>query len=274
MYYIDTHTHTNFSFDGHNTPDEMCAAAAAKGLAAIAITDHYDADGIIEGIYPPYSAAEAKNAILAARDKYSPGLRVAYGIEIGQPYAYPAECEVFTRECGFDFIIGSLHNLIGVPDFSFLKYDRMPQELIERLWERTLEEIYTLLLGYKGCPIHTLGHLTYPVRYIKRAGRELEMTRFYDSAAQIYRRLKEYDIALEVNTSGIRQDAGMTFPDAGLLRLYRECGGEMLTIGSDAHNIADIGADIADIYDMLAGLGFRYVTYFMEGKPEFIKITD
>jgi HEAT repeat protein len=37
---------------------------------------------------------------------------------------------------------------------------------------------------------------------------------------------------------------------------------------------ADIGADIADIYDMLAGLGFRYVTYFIEGKEEFIKITD
>jgi histidinol-phosphatase (PHP family) len=274
MYYIDTHTHTNFSFDGHNTPDEMCAAAVAAGLAVIAITDHYDADGVIEGLYPPYFAEEAKNAILAARTKYAPELRVVYGIEIGQPYAYPAECEAFTRECGFDFIICSLHNLIGVPDFSFLKYDNMPQELIERLWERALEEIYTLLLGYKGFTINTLGHLTYPVRYIKRAGRELDMTRFYDSTAQIYRRMKERGIALEVNTSGIRGGAGMTFPDTGLLRLYRECGGEMLTVGSDAHYAADIGADIADTYDMLAGLGFRYVTYFIEGKPEFIKITD
>lgn len=274
MFYTDTHTHTCFSFDGFNTPDEICAAATAAGLSSIAITDHYDADGIIEGIYDPYLGAEAKKTVLAAREKYAPALRVAYGIEIGQPYAYPTECEAFARECCFDFIIGSLHNLIGMPDFCFLKFDKMPQVLIERLWERTLEEIYTLLLEYKGFKIHTLGHLTYPVRYIKRAGRELNMTRFYDSAAQIYRRMKEYGIALEVNSSGIRQGAGMTFPDTDLLRLYRECGGEMITVGSDAHKTADVGADIPYLYDMLAGLGFGYVTFFMEGKPEFIKTIE
>lgn len=273
MLYTDTHTHTNFSFDGFSSPDEMCSAAVKAGLCAVAITDHYDADGIIEGIYTPYTGAEAKEAVHAAREKYSPGLRVAYGIEIGQPYTYPAECEAFARESAFDFIIGSLHNLVGMPDFCFLQFEKMPQALIERLWERTLEEIFTLLLEYKGCPIHTLGHLTYPVRYIKRAGRELDMTRFYDPVAQIYRKMKERGVALEVNTSGLRQGAGMTFPDSGLLRLYRECGCDMITVGSDAHKPEDIGADIPRVCDMLAGLGFRYTAFFTKGRPEFIKIS-
>jgi histidinol-phosphatase (PHP family) len=274
MIYSDTHTQSVFSFDGHNTPEEMCAAAAAAGLSAIAITDHYDADGITEGVYDPYDAAGAKEAILRAREKHAPGLRVAYGVELGQPYVYPAESGKFIRECGFDFIICSLHNLVSVPDFSFLDYSKMPQALIERLWERALDEIYNLLLDYRLCPIHALGHLTYPVRYIKRAGRGFDMTRYYDRITHIFRKLKERGIALEVNTSGLRQGAGMTLPDAGLLRLYRDCGGELITVGSDAHYAADIGADIADTYGMLAALGFRYTTFFMEGKPEFIKISD
>lgn len=272
MQYIDTHIHTNFSFDGTNTPDEICAAAAAAGLSAIAITDHFDADGIYEGFYSPYAGAKAKELILKAREKYAPGLRVAFGLEIGQPYAYPAQCEAMVGELNFDFIIGSLHNLMRTPDFCFLKFDNMPQLLIERLWERSLEETYTLLLEYKGLKINTLGHLTYPIRYIKRAGRELDLKRYYDSVSQIYRKLTQYGIALEVNTSGLRQGAGMTLPDTDLLSLYKECGGELLTVGSDAHKAADAGADIPFVYDMLADLGFGYVTFFMEGKPEFIKI--
>lgn len=274
MFYTDSHTHTYFSFDGVNTPDEMCASAVTAGLSAIAFTDHYDTDGIKEGFYEPYFSAAAKAAVLEARDKYAPVLRVSYGIELGQPYTYPAECAAFISENNFDYIIGSLHNLIGVPDFCFLKFDHMPQKLIVRLWERTLEEIYTLLLEYKECPIHALGHLTYPIRYIIRSGRKLKMDGFYDPVVQIYRKMKERGIALEVNSSGLRQGAGMTFPDRDLLRLYRECGGEIITVGSDAHNKTDIGSGITQVYEMLAELGFRYIAFFTGGKPEFIKITN
>ncbi|MDD4773538.1 MAG: histidinol-phosphatase HisJ family protein, partial [Eubacteriales bacterium] len=255
MLYIDTHIHTNHSFDGTGTPDEICAAASASGLSAIAITDHFDADGIFEGIYDPYDGAKVKELIQKARERYSPALRVAFGLEIGQPYTYPARCEAMARELNFDFIIGSLHNLIKTPDFYYLKFDNMPQPLIERLWERYLEEIYTLLLEYRGMNINTLGHLTYPVRYITRAGRELDMKRYYDSVSQIYRKMTDYGMALEVNTSGLRQGDGMTLPDTGLIRLYRECGGELLTVGSDAHKPSDAGADIPFVYDVLAGLG-------------------
>jgi 3',5'-nucleoside bisphosphate phosphatase len=46
---IDLHTHTAFS-DGSQTPTQLVEEAAAKGLAAIAVTDHDTVDGLPEAI--------------------------------------------------------------------------------------------------------------------------------------------------------------------------------------------------------------------------------
>jgi predicted metal-dependent phosphoesterase TrpH len=46
---IDLHTHTLFS-DGSQTPAQLVEEAAAKGLTAIAVTDHDTVDGLPEGL--------------------------------------------------------------------------------------------------------------------------------------------------------------------------------------------------------------------------------
>ena len=46
---IDLHTHTTFS-DGTLTPTELIAAAAARGLEAVAVTDHDTIDGVPEAL--------------------------------------------------------------------------------------------------------------------------------------------------------------------------------------------------------------------------------
>lgn len=274
MTYVDTHTHSTFSFDGKQSVDELCASAIAHGISKVAITEHFDTDGTIEGIYSPYDADGAEKAVMEAREKFRGKLEISHGLELGQPYSYPAECQKLIKEHNFDFIIGSLHNLLRVPDFCFLKYESMSDRQIETLWERSLDEIYNLLLDSSkhGCRIDTLGHLTYPVRYIKRAGRELDMGKYHDSVSQIYRRLIENDIALEVNTSGIRQGAGMTFPDEPLIRLYYEVGGREITVGSDAHFEKDVGADIPAVYETLGGIGFKFVRFRGESGIEHIKL--
>lgn len=40
MVRVDLHSHTNFSKDGHSTPDALVRAARAAGLDRIAVTDH------------------------------------------------------------------------------------------------------------------------------------------------------------------------------------------------------------------------------------------
>ena len=56
---------------------------------------------------------------------------------------------------------------------------------------------------------------------------------------------------------------------ADILRLYRRLGGEVITLGSDAHRPADVGCFIRQRQELLRECGFRYFTTFTGGKPEF-----
>lgn len=61
-------------------------------------------------------------------------------------------------------------------------------------------------------------------------------------------------------------------PHPDVIRRYRELGGEMITIGSDAHTPQVMAYGYEKLPAMLETCGFRYYTVFRQRKPEFIKI--
>ena len=269
MYIYDTHTHSKYSFDGCMEIDEMCSIAVKRGIKMITVTDHYDIDGILFGYYPPYYADDAYNDIMSAKEKYSGKLHVGYGIELGQAHVMPKKAAEFLNKYKFEYVIGSFHNLRDVVDFSFMRFDEIPIELCERLWQRYLDEFHEML-EFDG--IHTAAHLTYPIRYMKKFGKDLDVKKFYDSIISIYKKIIEKGLCLEINTSGLRQKMKVTMPDADLLKLYYDCGGELISIGSDAHSPAHLGRNITDAYNIARDIGFKYTTVYINGKPEMIKL--
>ena len=52
----------------------------------------------------------------------------------------------------------------------------------------------------------------------------------------------------------------------------RELGGDIITVGSDAHNVRAAGVGIREGFELLAGCGFRYVAVYRRHKPEFKRI--
>lgn len=269
VYFCDYHIHSGFSFDGHQSIGDICETAIQRGIREIAVTDHYDIDGVIQAYYPPYYAEKAKKEIYETKEKYKGKLIITHGIELGQPHLYKKEAEDFVKKYNFEFIIGSLHNLKGVPDFSFMRYDTMPEELCENLWLRSLDELYDMLsFEY----IHTVGHITYPIRYMNRYGKDIDLKKYYDHIIKIYKKIIEKGICLEVNTSGLRQEMNSTLPNKELLCLYKECGGELLTCGSDAHRSEHIGSGISAAYELIKETGFGYIAVYHGGKIEMIKI--
>lgn len=119
-----------------------------------------------------------------------------------------------------------------------------------------------------------IGHIGYPLRYMKRAGISLPASEYLDEFRMLFRELIESGKGIEVNTAGLRkgQDFGSVLPLPEILRLYRQMGGEIVTIGSDAHDCPDIGAGIKDAQYLLEEMGFRYFTVFSKRKPEFIRL--
>ena len=85
----------------------------------------------------------------------------------------------------------------------------------------------------------------------------MDLSRHSDAIDTIFRALRDSGKALEVNTSGYRQKIGRPLPDLPLVRRYRELGGELITLGSDAHSTADLGRGIQEGMEMLREAGFR-----------------
>lgn len=270
MFLCDLHTHTHFSFDGapEATHDAMCRRALEVGLTDIAFTDHCDINGEVEGIYAPYRADEAFAAMQAVKEKYRGRLNVLCGIELGNATQYPAEAAAVLAAHPYEFVIGSLHNLTGVPDFCMLKYDMMTDAHIRRLFDRELDETIAMVEQFSGSDraFTTIGHITYMHRYVTLAQKKLDFKPYYEKLEHLYRAIIARGIALELNVSTLWKGLGIAMPTLELLKFYRDCGGRLVTIGSDAHAPEQLGKAIRKGYALLGTVGFGEVLAVSDGE--------
>ncbi len=266
---IDLHMHTSSSFDGHYSAAEMCEAAVNAGLSVITFTDHFDVD-----FFEAHRLAERQvtsyEDVVSAQNAFAHRLKVLVGIEVGQGTYEPELTKKSLEKYNYDFIIGSIHNLRKTPDFCELDYKTLTQDDVYALLDKYFEE-ELILAKWNG--FDTLAHLTYPMRYIVQSGRfNTDLSRYDDITDEIFKVLVANGKALEINTSGLRQPIGKTMPTDNYVRRFRELGGELLTLGSDSHFTAHVGANIDDGYAIAENCGFKYVTYFKGRKPVQVKI--
>jgi histidinol-phosphatase (PHP family) len=150
-----------------------------------------------------------------------------------------------------------------------MDYENTSIENLIRVFEKYTEELCELA---KWGRFHSLAHITYPVRYLWRNNIYISMEKYGDLYKKLFHILTERGIALEVNTSGLRKPINRTDPPFDLLKLYKETGGELITVGSDAHKVKDIYSGIPQVYEKLRLLGFGYITAVKNKKLAQVKI--
>ena len=273
MRLVDYHIHSTCSDDGHNTMLEMALASREKGVAQLCFTDHCDMDDFLTG--EPNSDCfcirEAmlqmyKQTVAAAPDD----IKILLGLELGEANHDPEQAKKIAGSEELDFILGSIHNLKGKPDFYDTKYSS--DDLSQRLIDNYMDELIELSLI--DC-FDVMAHIGYPARYIRKGGKKVEIsTRTYGEKLEVLlKNLIKCGKGIEINCSGFRTPpGGGPLPTQDILRLYRELGGEIITIGSDAHRVTNAGVGLAEGFDILRDLGYKYVAVFEKRKPEFIKI--
>ena len=258
---VDYHLHTNNSFDGKQTIDELCQAAIARGIDEIAITDHMDifagkSYGFILNCEKTFSDIDL------AKDKYRGKLVIRKGIELGQPMRNPAAYEEFIEEWPLDFIIGSVHNMendIDVGEYNYKEID------FSEFFPRYLDCILDFARNYE---FDVLGHVTYPIRYmILQTGKKVDPMEYQDQFIEIFKAAIARGKGIELNTSSIARGVGELMPTIPLLRLYRDMGGEIITVGSDAHVKSQTGITSKTANEILKQVGFRYLTTFENREP-------
>ncbi len=254
--YSDFHLHTEFSFDSKEKIDKVCESAIEKGLSAIAVTNHYDHDGIEEGLYDEYFFERDAENILYAKEKYKDKLQVFFGLEIGQPHTLNEKKISKIESMGYEFIIGSLHNLRNCFDFYYFDYKKTSPFYDKGIYIKYLSELMEIAdLGF----IDTIGHITYPERYMKEGGKEFVYSEFEEGFLALFEKMTKNKTALEINTSGLRQGLCHTVPKTDILNLYKKARGERITVGSDAHFASHVGEGIIETFDKIREMGFFHI---------------
>lgn len=275
MVYCDFHTHTKFSFDGtpESTPDTLCRRALEIGLTDLAITDHCDINGEVEKLYPIYDSDAAYSAVMEAKEKYRGCVNLVYGLELGNATQYPDEARAVLERHPYEFVIGSLHNLKDVPDFSCLNYENMNDAVIDSLFSRNIEELIEMTSFDGGTrQFTTIGHITYMHRYVALAQKKINFKPHYERIADLYKNIIKRDIALEINVSTLWKGLGISMPTLELLKLYRDVGGKLVTIGSDAHSPENLGKSIRQGHALLNAAGFHEIMLIRNGEKVFENI--
>lgn len=274
---IDCHTHTSNSPDGQNTVTDSINRAIELGLKAFAVTEHCEANRLYGPDSCPvkYNEEHYFNNLeifqhsmkenTALKEKYRDKLNFINGIELGQAEHDFEAAEKIVSDERLDYVIGSVHELPGREDFAFLDYSK---ENIHSLLEQYFSEVLKLCRWGK---FDILGHLTYPLRYIEgEAGIITDITEFDDIIRECFRKLIHNGKGIEVNTSGLRQQYKKTFPDIRYINMFRDCGGKIITLGSDAHHTQDIACGIKEGTCIIQAAGFDKVYYFRNRKPSGI----
>lgn len=266
---FDSHTHSENSKDGNHSVIFMVESAIENGLAGLCVTDHCESDLLAENCCLQRLCLTAMD-IAKARVAFRNSIILTTGIELGEPQLDYAGAERALSILRYDFVLLAVHRLRGWEDFYYLDFSAMSPQTLDGLLRQYFDEtLETVRWGN----FDSLAHFCLPQRYAKcKYGMDLDFTPYADQIDEILRALVASGKALELNTSGLRCGMSDMLAPQWVVKRYRELGGELVTLGSDAHYAADIGAGIQDAMHLLLELGFSYFAFYRGRKPVMLRI--
>ena len=131
--------------------------------------------------------------------------------------------------------------------------------------ERYYEEMLDLVNHYQHYSV--LGHVDLIARYDERGSYPFEKIKPY--LEKIFKRVIEDGKGIEFNTSFHRYGLKDTTPSRDILKLYRDLGGRIVTIGSDSHRPEHLGAYVQEEKELLSDLGFTVFCTYEKMRPIF-----
>ena len=263
---FDNHTHSKHSFDGCEEVFDICRSAIEKGVKGIAITDLCEL-----GVYYlddwHQQLSELKDEIAAAREQFGDRLDISFGVELGEPTHDPELAAKVLNSFDYDFVLCSIHNVRDTKDFYFLsdtQFDR--KKMIDLYFAEQLEMAKQNLFD-------SFAHLTYAYRYLGHSAGTPEPRDYEELLRELFKTLAQNGKALELNTSGrYRTPQLEMMPTLWEFKLFKECGGEFVTLGSDAHKAEFISGGFDEGKELLKAAGFQYQCFFKNRERKCYKL--
>jgi histidinol-phosphatase (PHP family) len=246
----DYHLHTPLCRHATGEPSELAARAARQGLREIGFSDHnpmpqddFDDWRMKAADLDAYVASVEK----ARRD--FPDITIRLGLEVDYLPGYEDWIRELASRHAWDYLIGSVHYISGSwaidsPHQRSMWKNRDPFEVWTAYFER-------VTLAAESGLFDIIGHAD----LCKKFG-------FYppQDCTPLFKRFLEaarkHNVAIELNTAGLRKDCREIYPSPAIVRLAAQRG-VPITFGSDAHAVEEVGMDLAEAVRLARDGGYR-----------------
>lgn len=283
--YCDYHLHSEFSDDSFELMEKQIERGIALGLNEMCFTDHVDygikkdweEGDIVWRTYenePPMPLANVDypryfEKLQKMKEIYGNKITIKNGLEFGIQSITIAPFEkLFARyQDQLDFILLSMHQ---VTDLEFWTQDFQRGKSQKEYNEEYYREIFKVQQVFKNYSV--LAHLDLLVRYDLSGPYPFELVE--EMIAEILKLAIKDNKGIELNTSSWHYRLRDTQPSRQILKLYKDLGGKIITVGSDAHTASYLADHIRDAYKILKEeIGFEEICTFDHRKPVFHPIT-
>jgi len=263
----DYHTHTPLCRHAVGQPAELAARAAQVGLEEIGFSDHapmprddFD-DWRMKDSELDLYVAQVQEARVAF-----PHLRIRLALEVD----YLPGCEDWIRDLAarhpWDYLIGSVHYVsawwaIDSPYQMSSWKNRDPFEVWTAYFERLTQAAASGLFDIIGHADLCKKFCFYP-----REDCTALYTRFIEAA-------KSGNVALELNTAGLRKDCKEIYPGPALARMAARAG-VPITFGSDAHAPGEVGMNFPEAVQAARAAGYTTSCQFEGRRRRTVELGD
>lgn len=267
----DYHLHSSFSGDSDTPMEEMIQKGITLGLTQMCFTEHNDFDYPVTDTDPAGTFELNPDSYLYEfikyKEKYTDKMHLCFGVELGLQPHLARKNAVFAKAHEYDFIIASSHICNGKDPYYPAFYEGRTQE---EAYREYFESIWDNLKHFSNFDVY--GHLDYVVRYGPKKDEGYSYEMYREILDKILQKLLDMEKGIEINTSALAKGMREPNPCIGVLKQYRQLGGEIITVGSDAHTPYQIAYAFDHAADILKDCGFRYYTTFEKRSPSFHKL--
>lgn len=265
MIHADFHTHSHFSSDSSETLENMISFAKKNHIQILCITDHMDLDyPMDENGYDFLLDLLSYTETIKKLKQTTDGIEIRLGIELGVMDYLSPKLSTLVKQYPFDFVIASSHLVNGIDPYYPAYKDKFPGNMgYVAYFGSILENLKT----FEDFDVY--GHLDYVCRYINVPYLPSDFTDLID---EILRKIIELGKGIEVNTASLSKGLHFPHPHPFILKRYLELGGEIITVGSDAHSAPNIAAHFMETEKHLLSLGYKYYATYKDRKPSFHKL--
>ncbi|MEH7505558.1 histidinol-phosphatase HisJ family protein [Neobacillus drentensis] len=263
MHLMDYHHHTNNSFDSIALMEEICENAIKNKIKEICFTEHFS----VNPLAPTYGHMDFDkyfDEIRYCREKFDTQLTIKAGLELCEPHLLMDTYKETLQRFTLDFILGSVHNINNQ------KLRLVLKEKGQQAYQLYFEELYQMV---SYADIDVIAHLDLMKRYAYKEYGLYSFHEYQEVIQQVLKKAIERNIGIEINTSGLRASLKQALPSMKIIQLYKDLGGEILTIGSDSHTADSVGANLNEAYALAKQCGFKYIYKFEKRKPLAVKLS-